>query len=237
MAGDLNLKKSWNPALMKNREKVWKMEQQMLREHKEQQIRDGKIDELKSTSELLSIHQNRNDESGPDLVSEVSKTRWMYKGPKDESEAQEMVNEDYLLGKKKLTGLMNEPTKNTSDTKKRSNDRFDSVINAGSNAIDYEKEKEKLDKSDPLYTIKLQEIKRKELASKKDKLRRYKQDSRSRDKAYRSNDYRHRSSDNRHSSSSRDHHHRSNDKVSKEGHRSRHSQRPREYTTDYKYRE
>lgn len=207
MAGDLNLKKSWNPALMKNREKVWQLEQQMLKDHKEQQIRDGKIDELKSTSELLSIHQNKDS----DLVTEVSKTRWMYKGPKDEKEAQELTNEDYLLGKKKLTGLINEPILSKPETKKRNKDRFDAVINAGSNQVDYEKEREMLDRSDPLYTIKLQEIKRKELASKQQKLKRYKDESRSR-----TSENRHRSSGNRHRSS--DYHHRSKDRISKESH-------------------
>lgn len=34
MAGDLNLKKSWNPALVKNQKKVWEEEQNKLKELK-----------------------------------------------------------------------------------------------------------------------------------------------------------------------------------------------------------
>ena len=34
MAGDLNLKKSWNPQLVKNKQKVWQQEQEKLDEFK-----------------------------------------------------------------------------------------------------------------------------------------------------------------------------------------------------------
>lgn len=48
MAGDLNLKKSWNPALVKNQQKVWEEEQQ-------------KLDELKRIKrEIKSINKNKN---------------------------------------------------------------------------------------------------------------------------------------------------------------------------------
>lgn len=64
-AGDLNLLKSWNPKLMKNRKKVWNTEQDLLIEEqkfKERQKELEKDNELQSlisqdssTSLLLSL--------------------------------------------------------------------------------------------------------------------------------------------------------------------------------------
>lgn len=170
-SGDLNLKKSWNPALLKNREKVWKLEQQVLKEHQEKTKKELKTQELQTTSELLSIHQSQKNDD--DLLSRASKTSWMYKGPKDEKEADEIISEDYLLGKKKLADMGPSSSKSVNQGK---NDRFDQILKAGTGSnVDFDKEKQSLDKDDPLYTMKLQELRKKEMLSKKAKLESYKQ--------------------------------------------------------------
>lgn len=83
-SGDLNLLKSWNPKLVRNREKVWVREQELLREAETARQRQREIERERELDGLL-------ESSGTHKQSSLS---WMYDTPD--------VNEDYLLGKKKL---------------------------------------------------------------------------------------------------------------------------------------
>ncbi|CUS24364.1 LAQU0S15e02828g1_1 [Lachancea quebecensis] len=90
--GDLNLLKSWNPHLLKNRKKVWETEQQLLEEQrkfKERQIeidKERQLDDLTSLTRTGAKHQKKN---GMD---------WMYNDPAATNEQ----NTDFLLGKKRI---------------------------------------------------------------------------------------------------------------------------------------
>ncbi|EDO19063.1 hypothetical protein Kpol_2000p27 [Vanderwaltozyma polyspora DSM 70294] len=86
-SGDLNLLKSWNPKLVKNREKVWIKEQELLKENeilKQKQLEITKERELDSLVDPHHKHKN----------SKKNGLEWMYSDPTH--------NEDYLLGKKSL---------------------------------------------------------------------------------------------------------------------------------------
>ncbi|CCC66642.1 hypothetical protein NCAS_0A00820 [Naumovozyma castellii] len=90
-SGDLNLLKSWNPKLVKNRKKVWENEQQLLIEETKLQERKKEIEKERQFNELLDA--NREGESNKKKQTGLE---WMYSHEfKDEKE-------DYLLGKKKL---------------------------------------------------------------------------------------------------------------------------------------
>ena len=88
-AGDLNLLKSWNPKLMKNRKKVWETEQDLLKE--EQKFKERQ-QELEKERELESLAT-----AGESQKKKKTGLEWMYDDRIGNSE-----NEDYLLGKKKL---------------------------------------------------------------------------------------------------------------------------------------
>lgn len=85
--GDLNLLKSWNPKLVKNRKKVWEKEQRLLEEDEKIRKRQLEIAKEKEEEELLA---GRDSTKGRKTGLE-----WMYQ---DDPTAKE----DYLLGKKKL---------------------------------------------------------------------------------------------------------------------------------------
>ncbi|TGZ49516.1 Uncharacterized protein DBV15_06331 [Temnothorax longispinosus] len=88
--GDLNLKKSWHPSTMKNKEKVKKAEQQNYQENK-------RIAELQKEIEMekdLEDIKKYAIEQGVIEKKDDKKLDWMYKGPN------QMVNrEEYLLGR------------------------------------------------------------------------------------------------------------------------------------------
>lgn len=96
-SGDLNLLKSWNPKLLKNRQKVWEREQEVKREEEKFIQRQKEIKREKELTELI------NSTRDPDLKKNLVKKskhglEWMYNDQDNLPEE----NEDYLLGKKKL---------------------------------------------------------------------------------------------------------------------------------------
>lgn len=97
-SGDLNLLKSWNPKLMKNRKKVWETEQDLVNEQQKLNTRLKEIEKERELNEL--VHASNKDQ--PDalkngLTLKKSGLEWMYQDAKLNDE-----KEDYLLGKKKL---------------------------------------------------------------------------------------------------------------------------------------
>ena len=96
-SGDLNLLKSWNPKLLKNRRKVWEREQEVKREEEKFIQRQKEIKREKELNELI------NSTRDPALKRNLLKNsknglEWMYNDKDNLPEE----NEDYLLGKKKL---------------------------------------------------------------------------------------------------------------------------------------
>lgn len=158
MSNDLNLKKSWNPKLLKNREKVWKREQQLLADYKEEQQHKAGVEQQRERGELLSLRSKG--------LPSKSRTGWMYNSPKEAGDQ----NSDVLLGKKKISSNAIAPKKEAS--------RFDKVVKTTA-AVEKApmSTDDTLDKNDPLYTIKLQEQKDKEKMAKLAKLKRLKEQS------------------------------------------------------------
>ncbi|AOA64592.1 Pre-mRNA-splicing factor [Komagataella phaffii CBS 7435] len=111
MVGDLNLKKSWNPKLLKNQEKVWKREQHALEEHQKIQQRLEEIGKEKEKSASLSWRHPGQ----PEKFSQVEmRIDWMYneQNYKTDDYSRNGVNknvvkqnakehEEFLLGKRR----------------------------------------------------------------------------------------------------------------------------------------
>ena len=87
-AGALNLLKSWNPKLMKNRKKVWETEQELLKEEQKFKERQKELEKESEENDLINVNQGKKK----------SGLEWMY----DDKYNKEEENQDYLLGKKKL---------------------------------------------------------------------------------------------------------------------------------------
>ena len=97
-SGDLNLLKSWNPKLMKNRKKVWETEQDLITEQQKLNTRLKEIEKERELNELLNESSKDKPETlKNDLAVKKSGLEWMYQDAKLSDE-----KEDYLLGKKKL---------------------------------------------------------------------------------------------------------------------------------------
>lgn len=103
MGGDLNLKKSWHPLLLKNQRRVYDEEHKALEERK--QI-DKLLKERAEERQLEELQRLQEEAGGPQRQKRVE---WMYSGagsgdgqrPADEMEA-------FLLGKRRVDVLLKE---------------------------------------------------------------------------------------------------------------------------------
>ncbi|AWU74890.1 uncharacterized protein C5L36_0B01550 [Pichia kudriavzevii] len=169
MPSDLNLKKSWNPKLLKNREIVWQREQELLREHRKNQLHKAKLDEINEKNELLSL-----TEPSKDLTKRKDKNiSWMYGSEQSASTDGEKIDEDILLGKRSVVDALVDNAK-----KDKKLTRMEKVMKTGEGYINQDnqsgemstkKKIAKLSKDDPLYTMKLQQIKRQEYLARQEK--------------------------------------------------------------------
>ncbi|CCE62085.1 hypothetical protein TPHA_0B04150 [Tetrapisispora phaffii CBS 4417] len=100
-SGDLNLLKSWNPKLVKNREKVWVKEKELINEELKLKERQLELQKEKELDELVGAKTRALD--------------WMYNDPLASSQTQ---NNDYLLGKKKLDASVVKKDSSTEELKK-----------------------------------------------------------------------------------------------------------------------
>lgn len=93
MPGDLNLKKSWNPALVKNQNKLWQQEQKSLEEYKKIKEREKELEKEQEDKKLLSLKTKFNTLTKADKLK-LNKLDWMYNdGPsKTQSETTRIVN-------------------------------------------------------------------------------------------------------------------------------------------------
>ncbi|CAI4051189.1 hypothetical protein SUVZ_14G0890 [Saccharomyces uvarum] len=105
-SGDLNLLKSWNPKLMKNRKKVWETEQDLVNEQQKLNTRLKEIEKERELNELVhASNKDQPDALKNDLTLKKSGLEWMYQDAKLNDE-----KEDYLLGKKKLdSSILKQP--------------------------------------------------------------------------------------------------------------------------------
>ncbi|CAG8791215.1 17808_t:CDS:2 [Cetraspora pellucida] len=143
--GDLNMKKSWHPLLIKNQERVWKEEQKAQEEQKKLTQLMKEKEEERQLQELRKLQENAGGKKGPERLD------WMYAaGPNQSSSAKAQELEDFLLGKKSVDKLIDNGTalsKLSSDSK----DIFISTMNPNANT--YRDTQAKI-REDPLLLIK-----------------------------------------------------------------------------------
>ena len=118
MAGDLNLKKSWNPALVKNQQKVWQEEQQKLDELKKIKEKNYEFKQEQEYLELLKLQYGDNFDT-KDLKKleklKLSKLNWMYDDVPFENNEQVEENSsgfiesslEFTEGKSKVENMLN----------------------------------------------------------------------------------------------------------------------------------
>ncbi|KAF8078849.1 Pre-mRNA splicing factor-domain-containing protein [Lyophyllum atratum] len=141
--GDLNMKKSWHPLLLKNQERVWLEEKKALEEKK-------KLDQLRKEKEeerqLQELQRLQEEQTGK---KRTEKLEWMYATPATGTSQNPNDLEDYLLGKKRVDKIL------TADENAKvgaSHKNFIAVQNAN-NARDIAAKI----REDPLLAIKQQE--------------------------------------------------------------------------------
>lgn len=100
MGGDLNLKKSWHPVLMKNQTRVWQEEKKALEERKKiEQVQKERAEER----QIQELQQLQEAAGGKKRLNRVD---WMYNGPSSGSAGTTEEMEGYLLGKRRIDGLI-----------------------------------------------------------------------------------------------------------------------------------
>lgn len=98
--GDLNLKKSWHPSLLRNQERVWAEEKRALEERK-------RIDQLKRERDeerQIQDLQRLQEESGN--ARPQNRVDWMYQAPSGAGGHYSEEMEGYLLGKRRIDGIL-----------------------------------------------------------------------------------------------------------------------------------
>lgn len=141
--GDLNMKKSWHPLLLKNQERVWLEEKKALEEKK-------KLDQLRKEKEeerqLQELQRLQEEQTGK---KRTEKLEWMYATPATGINQNANDLEDYLLGKKRVDKIL---TADENAQLGASHKNFIAVQNANSIRDMAAKIRE-----DPLLAIKQQE--------------------------------------------------------------------------------
>ncbi|EGW32178.1 uncharacterized protein SPAPADRAFT_71664 [Spathaspora passalidarum NRRL Y-27907] len=142
MAGDLNLKKSWNPALVKNQKKVWDQEQAKLQELQKIKQKNQEYEQEQDYLNLLKLQYGDNfkleDLKKPERLK-LSKLNWMYEDVPFEEKEEEVKNDagfiessnEFTEGKSKVENLLkgNHSFKRTIQSS--SSDRLNKVIGVG----------------------------------------------------------------------------------------------------------
>lgn len=98
--GDLNFKKSWHPGLMVNQKRVWEEEKKALDERK-------RIDQLrKEREEERAMQQLQDMQEAAGGKKRLNRVDWMYSGPAAGQAGTTEEMEAYLLGKRRIDGLL-----------------------------------------------------------------------------------------------------------------------------------
>lgn len=145
MGGDLNLKKSWHPVLMSNQRRVWEEEKKALDERKRTEQRIKELKEERAKEEIQAKLEAAGSRKRVDRVD------WMYQGPSSGQAGTTEEMEGYLLGKRRIDGLI-KGTENKKLEKKASEDSFMALQHANTLRDTAAKVRE-----DPMLAIKKQE--------------------------------------------------------------------------------
>lgn len=149
MGGDLNLKKSWHPALMTNQRRVYNEELKALEERK-------KTDQvLKERAEERQIQELERLQEAAGGRKRVDRVDWMYNGPGSGGPGAGGVTEEmegYLLGKRRLDGLVKRSEADV--LKKDAGEEGFMALNQNANSL---RDTASKVASDPMLAIKKQE--------------------------------------------------------------------------------
>ncbi|KAI9778624.1 MAG: RNA-splicing factor [Geoglossum umbratile] len=145
MGGDLNLKKSWHPAIHSNQKRVWEEEKRALEERKRI---DQMIKERQEERQIQELQQMQEAAGGKKRIDRVD---WMYSGPSSGQVGTTEEMEGYLLGKRRIDGLI-KGTEHKNLEKAASQDSFMALQNANTLKDTAAKIRE-----DPMLAIKRQE--------------------------------------------------------------------------------
>ncbi|KAI1825021.1 Pre-mRNA splicing factor-domain-containing protein [Xylaria intraflava] len=211
MGGDLQLKKSYHPALLKNQAKVYDAEQAALAERKKTEAR---IQEIKEERAKKEIQEKLEAAGGRKRIDRVD---WMYQGPSDGQGGTTEELEGFLLGKRRIDTIL---TRGSDNDKLKKQASYDSLAAPQLPAVSARDVATKI-REDPLLAIKRREqeayeammndpIKRRQLLASMGRADE-EQPSRGRDEKHsRRHRHRHRSHsrEHRHRSHSREHRHR-----------------------------
>ncbi|KAG4305904.1 hypothetical protein PORY_000814 [Pneumocystis oryctolagi] len=141
--GDLNMKKSWHPLLIRNQEKVWMEEKKALEERKRIEQIKKEIEEERQLQELQKLQEASGGKK------RVERLDWMYAAPHlsgDSRTTEEM--EAYLLGRKRIDDIFKE------DTSKIENGKQPFIASQNANSV---RDIQNKIREDPLLAIKKQE--------------------------------------------------------------------------------
>ena len=139
------MKKSFHPALISNQRRVWEEEKKALDERKRI---DQMIKERKEERQIQELQQMQEAAGGRRRVDRVE---WMYGGPSDGQTGTTEEKESYLLGKRRIDGLL-KGTESKKLEKSASVDTFVALQKANTVKDTAAKVRE-----DPLLAIKRQE--------------------------------------------------------------------------------
>jgi hypothetical protein len=146
MGGDLNLKKSWHPVLMSNQRKVWEEEKKALEERK-------RIDQMmKERQEERQIQELQEMQEAAGGKKRLNRVDWMYSGPSSGQAGTTEEMEGYLLGKRRIDGLIKKTAEVKSLEKGSDKESFLALQNANTARDTAAKIRD-----DPMLAIKKQE--------------------------------------------------------------------------------
>ncbi|KAI0967740.1 Pre-mRNA splicing factor-domain-containing protein [Xylaria arbuscula] len=148
MGGDLQLKKSYHPALLKNQAKVYEAEKAALAERKKTEAR---IQEIKEERAQKEIQEKLEATGGRKRVDRVD---WMYQGPSDGQGGTTEELEGFLLGKRRIDAILTRGPEN--DNLKKQSSSYDSIAAPQSSAVNARDVAAKI-REDPLLAIKRRE--------------------------------------------------------------------------------
>jgi hypothetical protein len=145
MGGDLNLKKSWHPALMTNQRKVWEEEKKALQERK-------RIDQMmKERAEERQQQELQEMQEAAGGKKRLNRVDWMYNGPSTGQTGTTEEMEGYLLGKRRIDTLLKD--KETKRLEKANTEESFMALQKANTARDVANKV----RDDPLLAIKRQE--------------------------------------------------------------------------------
>jgi hypothetical protein len=98
--GDLNMKKSWHPLLLKNQERVWQEENKAREERKRIEQKRKEIAEERQLQELQRLQEAQGGKPRHERLD------WMYTAPGTGAQSVGEQMEQYLLGKRRVDDLI-----------------------------------------------------------------------------------------------------------------------------------